>query len=106
MALQRICDPMLPELSRVFEVPISEASQVISLFAIAYGLMQLLYGPVGDRFGKYRVVMLATMGCSVGSVLSALSADLPFLVAARIGTALAACYPHSAQTCRFSWLCV
>ena len=90
MALQRICDPMLPELSRVFEVPISEASQVISLFAIAYGLMQLLYGPVGDRFGKYRVVMLATMGCSVGSVLSALSADLPFLVAARIGTALAA----------------
>lgn len=53
MALQRICDPMLPELSRVFEVSISEASQVISLFALTYGLMQLFYGPVGDRFGKY-----------------------------------------------------
>jgi predicted MFS family arabinose efflux permease len=90
MALQRICDPMLPELSRVFEVPISEASQVISSFALTYGLMQLFYGPLGDRFGKYRVVMLASIGCGVGSVLSAFSANLEVLVASRIATALAA----------------
>ena len=90
MALQRICDPMLPELSRVFDAPISEVSQVISLFALTYGLMQLFYGPVGDRFGKYRVVMLAAIGCSMGSVLSALSANLEVLVAARVATALAA----------------
>jgi predicted MFS family arabinose efflux permease len=90
MALQRICDPMLPELSRVFGMPISDVSQVISLFAITYGLMQLFYGPVGDRFGKYRVVMLATMGCSAGSLLAALSSDLHFLVAARISSAVAA----------------
>jgi MFS family permease len=81
---------MLPELSRVFSAPISEVSKVISFFAIAYGLMQLFYGPLGDRFGKYRVVMLATMGCGVGSLFSAFSTDLPFLVATRIGTALAA----------------
>jgi predicted MFS family arabinose efflux permease len=90
MALQRICDPMLPELSRVFDAPISEVSQVISLFALTYGLMQLFYGPVGDRFGKYRVVMLAAIGCCVGSTLSALSANLEVLVATRIATALAA----------------
>ena len=90
MALQRVCDPMLPELSRVFSAPIGEVSQVISFFAIAYGLMQLFYGPVGDRFGKYRVVMLATMGCSVGSLVCALTPNLNLLVAARIGTALAA----------------
>ena len=90
MAVQRICDPMLPELSRIFGTSISEASRVISFFAITYGLMQLFYGPVGDRFGKYRVVMLATIGCSVGSLMSALSADLTLLIAARIGTALAA----------------
>ena len=90
MAVQRICDPMLPELSIIFDAPISEVSKVISFFAIAYGLMQLFYGPVGDRFGKYRVVMLATIGCCLGCVLSALSADLTFLVAARVGTALAA----------------
>lgn len=90
MALQRICDPMLPELSRAFESPMSAVSQVISLFAITYGLMQLFYGPVGDRYGKYRVVMLATLGCSLSSALSALSTDLSFLVATRISSALAA----------------
>jgi predicted MFS family arabinose efflux permease len=90
MAVQRICDPMLPELSRVFQAPISEVSTVISFFAIAYGLMQLFYGPVGDRFGKYRVVMMAAMGCSVTCVLSGFSANLDLLVAARVATALAA----------------
>ncbi len=81
---------MLPDLSRFFQAPISEVSKVISFFAITYGLMQLLYGPVGDRFGKFRVVMLACVGCSVGAALSALSSDLDFLVAARVVTALAA----------------
>jgi predicted MFS family arabinose efflux permease len=90
MAVQRICDPMLPELSRFFQTSISEASQVISFFAITYGLMQLFYGPVGDRFGKYRVVMLAALFCSVGCIASAFSANLNFLVTARIGTALVA----------------
>jgi len=90
MAVQRVCDPMLPELSRFFEAPIGEVSKVISFFAITYGLMQLLYGPVGDRFGKYRVVMLACVGCSVGAALSTLSHDLDFLVVARVVTALAA----------------
>jgi YNFM family putative membrane transporter len=90
MAVQRICDPMLPELSQVFHAPISEVSKVISFFAIAYGLMQLFYGPVGDRFGKYRVVMLAAMVCSVACVLSGFSTSLDGLVAARVATALAA----------------
>ena len=90
MTLQRVCDPMLPELSRFFEAPLSDVSKVISFFAITYGLMQLFYGPVGDRFGKFRVVMLACVGCSVGAVLSALSSDLDYLVVARVVTALAA----------------
>ena len=90
MAVQRICDPMLPELSRFFQTSISEASQVISLFAITYGLMQLFYGPIGDRFGKYRVVKLAALFCSMGCLASAFSANLNFLVTARIGTALVA----------------
>jgi YNFM family putative membrane transporter len=90
MAVQRICDPMLPELSRTFDVPVGVAAQTISLFALTYGLMQLFYGPVGDRFGKYRVVMWAALGCSLGSMVCALSPGLDFLIAARVATALAA----------------
>lgn len=56
MAAQRLCDAMLPELSRVFSVTLAEAAQVISVFAVVYGLCQLFYGPLGDRLGKFRIV--------------------------------------------------
>ena len=88
MSVQRICDPMLPELSKVFDAPMSAVAQVVSMFAVGYGVMQLLYGPVGDRWGKYRVVILATLGCGIGCVLSALSNGLDQLVIARIATAI------------------
>lgn len=90
MSVQRICDPMLPELARVFNAPMGQVAQVISWFAVTYGIMQLVFGPLADRWGKYRVIMFATLGCSVGSVLSALSQGLELLVAARVVTAVAA----------------
>jgi MFS transporter, YNFM family, putative membrane transport protein len=88
MATQRICDAMLPELSRVFSVPIAQAAQVVSLFAVTYGVAQLWYGPLGDRYGKFRTVMLTTLACSVGSIAAALAGSLPLLVAARVVVAL------------------
>lgn len=88
MATQRICDAMLPELSRVFSVPIAQAAQVVSLFAVTYGVAQLWYGPLGDRYGKFRTVMLTTLACSVGSIAAVLASTLPMLVAARVVVAL------------------
>ena len=90
MVAQRICDAMLPELSRVFAVGLPQAAQVVSVFAITYGLSQLFYGPLGDRLGKFRVVTFATLGCCIGSVLAVLAATLPMLLLARVLMALGA----------------
>jgi YNFM family putative membrane transporter len=90
MCAQRICDAMLPELSRVFAVSIAQAAQVVSVFAITYGASQLFYGPLGDRLGKFRVVTFATLGCSVGSVLAVFAQSLDVLVFARLLMALGA----------------
>lgn len=90
MATQRICDAMLPELSRVFEVTLAQAAQVVSMFSVVYGLAQLLHGPLGDRYGKFRLITLATLACSMGSVLSALANSLDALVLARIISAFCA----------------
>jgi len=90
MAAQRICDAMLPELARVFAVSLGQAAQVVSVFAITYGAAQLLYGPLGDRLGKFRVVTFATLGCSVGSVLAVAAGTLDALVLARLLMALGA----------------
>ena len=90
MAAQRICDAMLPELSRVFSVSLAEAAQVVSVFAIAYGAAQLFYGPVGDRLGKFRVITFATLGCSIGSIVAVFASSLDMLLLARLTMALGA----------------
>ena len=90
MAAQRICDAMLPELSRVFAVGLAQAAQVVSVFAITYGAAQLFYGPLGDRVGKFRVIAFATLGCSIGSALAVFAGTLDMLVFARVLMALGA----------------
>lgn len=90
MASQRICDAMLPELSRAFSVSLAQAAQVVSVFAVTYGLAQLFYGPLGDRLGKFRIVTFATLGCCFGSVVATLATSLDMLVFARLLMALGA----------------
>jgi MFS transporter, YNFM family, putative membrane transport protein len=90
IAAQRVCDAMLPELSRVFAVSLTQAAQVVSVFAVVYGLAQLLYGPLGDRLGKFRVVTFATLACSVGSFAAVFAGNLEWLIMARVLVALGA----------------
>ncbi|MFM7025672.1 MAG: MFS transporter, partial [Limnohabitans sp.] len=65
MASMRVCDPMLVALATEFQVSVGEASRVISAFAVAYGCLQLFYGPLGDRIGKLRVINVAVLACAV-----------------------------------------
>lgn len=84
MTVQRMCDPMLPELAREFDSQLSDVAAVISWFAVTYGLMQIIYGPLADRVGKFRVVSYTTLGCSLGCVACALAPGLGWLTLARI----------------------
>eukprot|EP01034_Spumella_vulgaris_P029556 gene29556-36623_t len=97
MASMRICDPMLVVLGQEFQVSTGEASGVVSVFAVVYGLMQLFYGPLGERFGKLRVVSLAVTACALFSAITALSVNLPMLLVMRgfMGAAAAGIIPLS-----------
>lgn len=90
MVAQRICDAMLPELSRTFAVSLAQAASVVSVFAVVYGASQLVYGPLGDRLGKFGVVTWATLACSVGSLVAVFAGSLSMLVFARVLMALGA----------------
>lgn len=90
MTAQRICDAMLPELSRVFSVGLGQAAHVVSFFAIADGFAQLVYGPTGDRLGKYPVITFAALLCCAGSLFAAFATTLDMLVWARIVMSLGA----------------
>lgn len=89
-AALRICDAMLPRLASDFSVTPGAAGQVIIWFAVAYGLVQLLFGPLGDRYGKERLVRLALAGCAVASLASALAPDFEMLVWTRVAWGIAA----------------
>jgi len=86
MTSMRICDPLLPALARDFATTTGHAAQAISAFAIAYGLLQLVYGPLADRFGKFRVASLAALGCALANAASALAPSLDWLIVFRAAT--------------------
>ena len=80
----RVMDPMLVRLSSDFSIPIGLASWSITVFGIAYGFSQLLFGPLGDRYGKVKVVAFGCGACSLAAVACASATDFSWLLAARI----------------------
>lgn len=89
----RAVEPMLPRLASEFGTSVSATAMIISAYAFAYAGSQLLYGPIGDRFGKLRVATLSLMGAAAGSFGCALAPDLVTLAAMRLVTALFASTP-------------
>ncbi len=93
----RVTDPLLPRLAHEFGISLGEVAYVITAFSIAYGVSQLFFGPVGDRFGKYVVIAWACMACAVTALLCALALNYPLLIVARLmaGATAAAIIPLS-----------
>ena len=83
MASMRICDAMLPALATQFGATPGQSAQAISAFALAYGILQLFYGPLGDRYGKVKVIGCATLACTVGSGVAAVVLSAGFFFGAR-----------------------
>lgn len=83
-AAARLCDPLLPDLARSFATTPTAAASVISSFAIAYGLTQAMFGPLGDRLGKYRLIALTTLLSTLGALGSAVAWSLDALVVSRV----------------------
>ena len=97
----RINDALLPRLALEFAVSLGTASQAISAFAIAYGVAQLMFGPLGDRFGKYRVIAWACAGCAVTASLCGLATDFATL---RLARALAGATAAAIVPLAMAWI--
>src|SRR5689334_11778400 len=88
---------MLPVLARDFGVGIGAAAGVVTMFTAAYGVFQLIYGPIGDRAGKYRVIAWASALSALTALACAVAPTLALLVVARFlaGGTCAAVIPLS-----------
>lgn len=79
-----ICIPSMQEWAALFGAGQGRVQLSFSGFVIAFGGLQLLYGPLSDRFGRRRVLLLGLALAFAGSVLAALARDLDLLIAARV----------------------
>ena len=93
----RVTDPSLTRIAGEYAVTLAVASYVITAYALAYGVLQIVFGPAGDRFGKVRVVAWACAASTVTALMCAAAPNLVLLFVARAlsGAAAAAIIPLS-----------
>ena len=93
----RATDTLLPQLAAEFSVSTGSAASVVTAFAISYGLLQAVYGPLGDRYGKYLMVCATTLVSALGTYACALAPTLDTLILARFaaGATVGALIPLS-----------
>ena len=89
----RCVEPMLPQLAADFGTSVSAASFIITAFGLAYAAAVLLQGPLGDRFGKLRVVTIGTALAGAASLGCAAAWDVSSLAGARFLMAIFASAP-------------
>jgi predicted MFS family arabinose efflux permease len=87
-ALTSSCDrfalaPMLVVIGLDLGEPLIAVVAVASVYFLAYGLMQPVWGLVSDRIGRVRVMRLSLLGAAVAGVVSALAPNLLVLGVSR-----------------------
>jgi DHA1 family bicyclomycin/chloramphenicol resistance-like MFS transporter len=79
-----ICIPSMQEWGAIFGSTQAAVQLTFSGYVVAYGGLQLLYGPLSDRLGRKKILLLGIALGGLGSLLAALATDLTLLTAARV----------------------
>jgi len=88
MADNWVVSPILPAIANDLNVNIASASIVITAYMIPFGLFQLLYGYLAERFGKRQVITLSVSLFTVATALCAFSVSIPSLTVYRALTGM------------------
>jgi MFS transporter, DHA1 family, multidrug resistance protein len=78
-----ICLPSMQEWGALFGASQARVQLTFSGFVVAFGVFQLVYGPLSDRYGRRAVLMMGLALAALGSLLAALATSLDALIAAR-----------------------
>lgn len=80
----RAIDPMVNQVAADLSITLQQVATLASVFTLAYASMQLVFGPIGDAFGKVRLVRINLAILSLGLAASALAPSHEVLFVARI----------------------
>lgn len=73
----------LPVMNKDLRIPMNQAEWVVSIYLIVICALLLLFGKLGDAYGKIRVFKIGTILFTIGSLLCGLNSGLMFLLGAR-----------------------
>lgn len=74
---------ILPELAREFDVSAAEAGLTVSIVIVVLAAGAWIWGPLSDRWGRKRSLVLASALVSIPTLASALAPSFPVLLACR-----------------------
>ncbi len=76
--------PALPALTAGFGAPMSQAQLTLSALLLAFGVSQLLWGPLSDRFGRRPILLWGLSAYTLASIGSALAPSMELLIIWRV----------------------
>lgn len=80
----RAVDPIIPPIADSLGVDPATVTLLSTAFALPFALVQPILGPVADVFGKLRLMVICLMVIIAASLVCAVAASFPVLLAARI----------------------
>ena len=79
----RSIDPLVTSLAREFSVPVATAALVASAYALPYALGQPVLGPIGDSFGKGKLLAICLTILTLTLIAGAWVTDFDMLLTLR-----------------------
>lgn len=88
MADNWVVSPILPSIAQDLNVDVASASIVIAAYMLPFGLFQLLYGYLAERFGKRQVITFSISMFTIATALCAFAVAIPDLAVYRALTGM------------------
>jgi MFS transporter, DHA1 family, multidrug resistance protein len=83
--------PSFPTLARAFATDVEHVQLSLAAYFVGLAIGQLIYGPLADRFGRRRPLLVGVLLFCLASLACALATSLESLIAARFVQALGGC---------------
>jgi DHA1 family bicyclomycin/chloramphenicol resistance-like MFS transporter len=72
--------PALPALTTGFGAPMAQAQLTLTALLLAFGLSQLVWGPLSDRFGRRPILLVGLSAYMLASIGSTLAPSMALLI--------------------------
>ncbi|WP_398452309.1 MFS transporter [Sphingobacterium thalpophilum] len=82
--------PILPHLSGLFRVSVRHVSFIEPAYLLSYGISTLIYAPLSDLYGRFKVIIFSLSGFILITAFTCLAESIDQLILLRLFTGLVA----------------